>query len=702
MAASQVRRVPWHSGEEEMHKLTHVPHGINPSSAFLSPFAAGYLQTAPLVALGSLDAAGRPWTTLWAGEPGFVRPVAGSAIHIRAVVDQMHDPLVPLLFGRSGDGEVIRPDGEGKMVSGLAIDLDNRDRVKLFGRMAAGSLKAIQDDEDISDDEHSASFSNNPVAEVQLVVRISESLGNCPKYLNRKTITLHKPNPHLLSASTHLPPPALALLSKADLFFISSAHGTESMDTNHRGGPPGFLRVMANNPKETTLVWPEYSGNRLYQTLGNLHTTPLAGLAIPDFRTGDVLYVTGRTKILIGAEASAIMPHCNLAVSLTLTSARFVASSLAFRGTEGEFSPYNPPIRYLSSERPSSSTLASPSSNSTTTLKARLISTNFLTPTIARFTFNLSSALPSNAKLPTWRPGQHIALSFAAALDRGYSHMRDSDPTSLNDDFIRTFTVSSAPSTDGVFEITARKVGRVTRWLFEQGELREHSGSRDACPEVELPVQGFGGDFSIRMPETAEDTAATSTKVDIIPFIAGGVGITPLLAHLQIQPPTLDPSRLRLFWTVNVADLGLVVDTFERFPSIKSQTTLFITGNESVVVEGSQKILEKMTIAAGRTTAGKGMGLKWGEGGHVRIENRRIEAHDLLDDEEVQGVRQWYICAGPGLRRSILGWLLGGDELRVDGDDGGDTKSDMAGEEMGKRKINREGKRNVVYEDFGY
>ena len=47
------------------------------------------------------------------------------------------------------------------------------------------------------------------------------------------------------------------------------------MGTNHRGGSPGFVRVASNKPGPggCTLVYPEFSGNRLYQTLGNLYTT---------------------------------------------------------------------------------------------------------------------------------------------------------------------------------------------------------------------------------------------------------------------------------------------------------------------------------------------------------------------------------------------------------------------------------------------
>lgn len=63
-----------------------------------------------------------------------------------------------------------------------------------------------------------------------------------------------------------------------------------------------------------------------------------------------------------------------------------------------------------------------------------------LTPSIARFRFKISDP----KRIGKRRPGQYAVFSFKEDLDMGYSHMRDDDPTSLNDDYIRTFTVSSS------------------------------------------------------------------------------------------------------------------------------------------------------------------------------------------------------------------------------------------------------------------
>lgn len=194
----------------------------------------------------------------------------------------------------------------------------------------------------IRDDE--VTGQNVSVAEIQLVLKIEQSLGNCPKYLNSKVIEPAASTPELISNSPQLPQQALYLLARADLFFVSSSQHDKDMDTNHRGGPPGFLRVESNEHLGAVLCWPEYSGNRLYQTLGNLSINPLAGICVPDFETGDMLYLTGETEILAGKAAAAFLPRSNLCVKITITAARFVAQTLPFRGKEGERSPYSKSI----------------------------------------------------------------------------------------------------------------------------------------------------------------------------------------------------------------------------------------------------------------------------------------------------------------------------------------------------------------------
>lgn len=185
---------------------------------------------------------------------------------------------------------------------------------------------------------------------------------------------------------------------------------------------------------------------------------------------------------MIGNDAAALLPRSNLAVKVTVSSARYVEKSLAFRGIAGAPSPYNPSVRYLATER--ANRKAQPSDDVSVT--ATMVAKEVLTPSIGRFRFRISD--PS--KIGTWAPGQYATFSFQEELDLGYCHMHDDDPLSLNDDYIRTFTISSHPGHGlpaNEFEITVRKHGNVTSHLFRTSE---RAG-------LEVPLKGFGGEFRL-------------------------------------------------------------------------------------------------------------------------------------------------------------------------------------------------------------
>ena len=611
----------WSPGEQAVHKQLHVPTSgrQNPTAAGLPPAYGHRVSISPLLAIGTLDDQGRPWTSIWGGESGFARPIARGVLGLQSVVDKAHDPVVQALLGGAAEGELVRPEVD-KVMSALSIDLETRDRVKLAGKMMVGAVAGQPESKD--------------VGEAQLAMLVQESLGNCPKYLNKKTIRAHLPSPRLVSSDLPLPAEALSLIEQADMFFLSSTNG-KTMDTNHRGGPAGFIRVLSNSPSEdggdgVVLVYPEYSGNRLYQTLGNLHTDPHIGIAIPDYTTSDVLYLTGTTQLLAGASAASVMPHANLAVKITVHSARLVQNSLPFRGDPGELSPYNPPVRRLATEQPDSASL----SLSTPLATATLLRREVLTPTIARLTFSLHPSNNTAQPLNPWHAGQHLTLSFADELDVGYSHMRDDDPQSLNDDFVRSFTISNPPpllSTNqqggkGVeVQLTVRRHGPVT------GLLLKHPLGAGAG-RLEVPVLAVGGEDGFRMLTAAAAASGKGEKKAV--FVAGGIGITPLLAQ---APGVLASGReVEVLWSVRGEDLGLVVDSLERIEGLGVVVRVFVTGKGGKEVE---RMVERV----------RGLG--------ARVEGRRMERGDLLGVRDVVRGTKYFACAGPVLLRSVVDWL---------------------------------------------
>ncbi|KAG5663357.1 hypothetical protein KAF25_001293 [Fusarium avenaceum] len=581
----------WHEGELAMQQQLKVPKRGNPTFPGLAAHYGMRVMQSSLVALGTLDNEGRPWTTVWGGERAFARPVAEGVLAFNSSVDTRHDPVFRALWDGIDEegvrqGAINRPHGgEGKGMSGLSIDLETRDRVKLVGTFVAGATV----------DEGKA---------VQMAMGVTESLGNCPKYLNKKDIIPNTMTPELVSDKLPLSQAALDLIAAADMFFLSSTNGV-TMDTNHRGGSPGFIRVIKNEEDELELIYPEFSGNRLYQTLGNFKVNPLVGLVIPDYNTADVLYLTGSASVLVGEEASTYLARTKLAVKITITAVKFVKSGLPFRGSRGEYSPYNPPVRHLLSEHDAHIGVASSKA-----VTASLTKREILTPSIDRFTFELSSAQP----VAQWHAGQYITLDFEPELSNGYSHMADDDPQSLNDDYVRTFTVSSSPDNSKEVQITARKHGPVTTYL------RNHK----LRVPLEVEVLGFGGEEGFRIPLEPQGHRSI--------FIAAGVGITPVLAQ---APAILQHKVLfTLLWTLRYDDLPLASDTFSRNPGLANLTTLFVTGQP-----GKGELVDEVERAG------------------ARVVKRRIGPDDI---ESFKGQNaRFFLCTAPALLSALEGWLYG-------------------------------------------
>ncbi|MFI8527351.1 pyridoxamine 5'-phosphate oxidase family protein [Promicromonospora sukumoe] len=666
------RHEQWHPGEAEMHRLLGVPPQDNPTIPGLPSAYALWMTRSPLLALGTVDRDDRIWTTVLGGRAGVVRPLAegvlglSSAAHLGPRGDGDGpgwtglDPVLEALFSGTTDGRAVDHAG-GKLVAGLAIDLEERTRVKLAGRVFRGVVLpdgaegegAAGDRSEGDRPEPSGTRPADPArVDVQLALAVEETLGNCPKYLNSKAVRTHEASPRLISDTLPLPQAAVDLVGRSDIFFLSSRHrddgGGESMDTNNRGGAPGFVRVFSNDTDEgVVLVYPEYSGNRLFQTLGNLRTDPAVGITFPDFETGDVLYLSGRAEVLIGADASAVLPHSRVAVKVTVETARFVSDGLPFRGRPLAPSPYNPPVRRLAREARGAdgrSGAAEGAGGPEAIATATLVRSSRITPTVYRHTFRLSPdalsprAAERFARLAPWRAGQHVTLDFSRHLDRGWSHMRDHDPTSLNDDYIRSFTISGAPpeprparggedsasgdsaggdragALDGVeLDVTVRTHGPVTRFLAR----------RDPGPALTVPVLELGGDEGLR-----------ASDQDLV-VVAGGVGITPLMA--QVGQGAGPGRRLPVLWSLRADDLPLAVDLLERAGQAELDVTLFVTGTLEASAQDDLETLARLGAV---------------------VHMRRIRKDDVVG-AGATGHARYGVCAGPGLRRSLLEWLDG-------------------------------------------
>jgi len=300
------RQGPFHSGEIAVQERAGVRAGATKIGrsidAEIAPAAAHFLVQRYTLYLGTIDATARPWASQLYGPPGFVGTVDPHTVRI----DATPGPGDPLL-------ENLRADPH---VGLLAIDLVTRRRFRVNGTAAVEPDGAI-------------------------VVAVAQAYGNCPKYIQRREpvdVRPTPPDPTRVSRHRALTSTDRTQIARADTFFLATANPSVGADVSHRGGRPGFVTV-ANDAR---LVWPDYQGNMMFMSLGNVAVHPFAGLLFVDFETGDVLQLTGRATIDWDAAHAAVVPGAERLVTFDVDEVVAATAASPLRWRLVEASPTNP------------------------------------------------------------------------------------------------------------------------------------------------------------------------------------------------------------------------------------------------------------------------------------------------------------------------------------------------------------------------
>ncbi|MFJ8713132.1 pyridoxamine 5'-phosphate oxidase family protein [Streptomyces violaceus] len=84
-------------------------------------------------------------------------------------------------------------------------------------------------------------------------------------------------------------------VARQEMFFLATADSHGECDSTFRAGPPGFLQVL----DEGALAYPEYRGNGVMASLGNIRENPHVGLLMIDFSQDRIgLHVNGRARLV--------------------------------------------------------------------------------------------------------------------------------------------------------------------------------------------------------------------------------------------------------------------------------------------------------------------------------------------------------------------------------------------------------------------
>ncbi len=266
--------------------------------------ALNFIRAQNMVVLSSRDRRGRRWASLIFGKPGFLEPSDRRTLAI-TVNGQENDPS-DVLWENLQDDE---------RVGLLIIEMETRSRLRVNGGgyFAYGTL----------------------------TVHVEESYANCPKYITRRKIAVEPPDGPVDSpTSLHgckLGKAQTALLEATDVLFLASGHPERGADASHRGGSPGFVEVVDGK----TLRVPDYAGNSLFNTLGNLLVDAHFGIVVPDFGRGRMLQLTG-TATINWKDQEQCSGGTGRSTKFAIEEWRERAMAAHETKAELEFSPYNP------------------------------------------------------------------------------------------------------------------------------------------------------------------------------------------------------------------------------------------------------------------------------------------------------------------------------------------------------------------------
>jgi predicted pyridoxine 5'-phosphate oxidase superfamily flavin-nucleotide-binding protein len=84
-----------------------------------------------------------------------------------------------------------------------------------------------------------------------------------------------------------------AFIERCAMFFVATADAHGHPDCSYKGGLPGFVRILDNR----TLAFPDYDGNGMYRSWGNILINPHIGLLFLDFENRKRIRVNGTAQI---------------------------------------------------------------------------------------------------------------------------------------------------------------------------------------------------------------------------------------------------------------------------------------------------------------------------------------------------------------------------------------------------------------------
>lgn len=103
-------------------------------------------------------------------------------------------------------------------------------------------------------------------------------------------------------------------IQSVEFFFLATAAPDGQPDCSFKGGPPGFVRIV----QPDLLIWPDYDGNGMFKSLGNIGQNPAVGLLF--IRMGAApkrLRVNGRAEVVLDDPLMSELPGAQAIIRVT-------------------------------------------------------------------------------------------------------------------------------------------------------------------------------------------------------------------------------------------------------------------------------------------------------------------------------------------------------------------------------------------------
>jgi predicted pyridoxine 5'-phosphate oxidase superfamily flavin-nucleotide-binding protein len=296
--------VQYHPGELAAQRraglVEQAQHSRLAIRTTLPPPAVQFLAEQSMIVVSAADDGGRMWATLLTGQAGFINASDERTIDINA----RPMPGNPLALVLAQPAEV----------GSIAIEPGTRRRMRLNGV-------------------------SHPTPN-GLRVRAEQVYANCPKYIQQRTpqrATDDRPTAPPVIGEV-LTPSQQETIGRADTFFVATRSAAGACDVSHRGGNPGFVQVLSPD----RLRWPDYVGNAMMMTLGNLQQDPAAGLLLIDWSSGTTLHLTGTAEV--DWDPAVPMPGARRAVDFHIERVVQIDNASPLTWSAPKYSRFNPTL----------------------------------------------------------------------------------------------------------------------------------------------------------------------------------------------------------------------------------------------------------------------------------------------------------------------------------------------------------------------